>query len=169
MNSTFESNKATVQGGAVSYNYLNPNIDSTIFKNNSAVYGNDYAGYPARIGYANSSINDDILVKDVASGVVITQDLTFALLDLNGQVVNLDEVHQILITPQNSSISSVSKTNVATTHKGVATFDNLALIINKELRKGEFKISSKAIDSTKVKNVLGSNFQQKDLVATFRD
>ncbi|CAI2365361.1 unnamed protein product [Moneuplotes crassus] len=167
--SRFENNSATVQGGAISYNYNPPGIKDTLFLGNSAPYGNNYASYPVRIGYANSSIDDQIVIHNIASGITITLNLELALIDLDDQVMVLDDENQILILPSDPSTSSVSGTNAAQVKQGVAVFDNLALEVNKELRSSNFLISSKSIDSAKVKQVLGSSFQQKKLEASFRD
>ncbi|CAI2367043.1 unnamed protein product [Moneuplotes crassus] len=167
--SIFEKNSATVKGGAISYNYNYPNIIETTFINNSAVYGPNYASYPARIGERNSTINDPIEIDNVASGIIITENLELALIDLDDQVMVLDDENQILILPSDSSKSSVSGTNTAQVKQGVAVFDNLALEVSKELRKSNFSVSSKSINSAKVKEVLGSSFQQKELEASFRD
>ncbi|CAI2365727.1 unnamed protein product [Moneuplotes crassus] len=167
--SIFEKNSATVKGGAISYNYNLPSITKTTFINNSAVYGPNYASYPARIGERNSTINDPIEIDNVASGIIITQTLELALIDLDDQVMVLDDENQILILPSDSSNSSVSGTNTAKVKRGVAVFDNLALEVRKELRSSNFSVSSKSINSAKVKQVLGSSFQQKKLEANFRD
>ncbi|CAI2360923.1 unnamed protein product [Moneuplotes crassus] len=167
--SRFENNSATVQGGAISYNYNPPEIKDTQFLGNSAPYGDNYASYPVRIGYVNSRIDDEILQHNIGPGIRSSQNLELALIDLDDQVMILDDENQILILPLDSSKSSVSGTNTVQVKQGVAVFDNLLLKINQEERISNFKIISKSIDLNKVKQVLGNSFRQKDLIVNFRD
>ena len=168
-NSTFQNNSAIVQGGAISYNYNHPRITESSFINNSAAYGNNLGSYPIRIGFVSSTSDDEISIKNIGPGITIDEPLKLALLDQDGQVMSLDSTSQINIVPTNSSISSVTGTNVITVSEGVSIFDSMAFLRDPMHNSIPFSISSKSINKAKVADVKGSSFTQKNLIVSFRD
>lgn len=168
VNSTFDNNTATSHGGAVYYDYTYPRVLDCHFVNNSAKYEPNFASYPVRVGAVGSDKDDEIRISDVGSGIELSEVLELALIDHEGQVMNLDSENQINIFPQDTSISSIKGTNVVTVSSGVAQFSNLAAIIQPEFRKANFTVTSKAIDYHKVQTVLGASASQALLNLEFR-
>ncbi|CAI2362506.1 unnamed protein product [Moneuplotes crassus] len=168
-NSKFWNNSAQERGGAIYYNYNYPRVRNTEFIDNKADYGPNFASYPAKIGLANSSLDEDIIVNNIGSGIKIDQILTLALFDMDNQIMNLDNSSQIIILPRNASEASINGFNIVSTEKGIAQFDNIASITNGRILTSNFTLSSKSIKTTKVEEVLGASFRQDDLQINFRD
>ncbi|CAI2360413.1 unnamed protein product [Moneuplotes crassus] len=168
-NSKFLENSARASGGAIYYNYNYPRIKNTAFSNNSANYGPNFASYPAKIGLANSSQGNDIILNNVGSGITIDQTLELAIFDIDNQIMNLDNSSQIIILPKNSSEANTKGFNILSVDQGIAQFDNFAAIIRDNKRSSNFTLSSKSINTAKAQEVLGSLFSQKDLQINFRD
>ncbi|CAI2364411.1 unnamed protein product [Moneuplotes crassus] len=166
--SLFRENSATTKGGAISYNYNPPTIGDTIFGNNSATYGENYASYPARIGYVNSTVDEEIIIEDIGPGLPITIDLKLALIDIDGQVISNDNTSQILILPKDFSNSAISGTNVAQVENGIAQFNNITFEVDRKYKTFNFSISSTSINSDKITKI-SNKLEQKDLLAKFRD
>lgn len=156
-------------GGAIYYNYNKPLIIDSIFSDNLAHYGNDFASYPARIGQKGSTVNDKITLTNIASGMTISQNLELALLDMDDQVMNLYQTSQIIILPVDSSISSASGTNVEPINNGTASFDSLSFVVDQKLREADFQPHSNSINTQKVSEVLGIINVQPQIDANFRD
>ena len=168
-NCTFSQNSALVKGGAIYYNYNSPKMSQINFNDNFAPYGPNLASYPSRIGLVGSKQNDEIVLSDVGSGIRIPQTIKLALFDINDQIMNLDNSSLISIIPRNTSKVSLKGANVISMTKGIAEFDNMAAIIDLDYRVANFSLNWQIIDKNKVKNVLGSDYQQNDLVIHFRD
>ncbi|CAI2361155.1 unnamed protein product [Moneuplotes crassus] len=177
----FENNTATVMGGAIHYDYNKPSVMNTSFVNNSAQYGENFASYANRIGLVNSSTNDDIInqegisslkfsiINDVGPGIKVEETLYFALLDMDGQVMNLDSLNTVILFPKNTSLSTIDGANVGLLRKGIAMFDNIIMEIDVNHRTANYSITSKAIDKARVADVLSDSFKQEDLIVNFRD
>ncbi|CAI2369157.1 unnamed protein product [Moneuplotes crassus] len=168
-NSKFLENSARVSGGAIYYNYNYPKIKTTEFSNNSANYGPNFASYPAKIGLADSSQGNDIILDNIGSGITIDQTLTLAIYDIDNQIMNLDNSSQIVILSRNASEANTKGFNILSVDQGIAQFDNFAAVIRDNKRSSNFALSSKSINTDKVQEVLGSLFSQKDLQINFRD
>lgn len=167
--SNFTINSASIQGGAISYNYNSPNITRSNFVNNSAAYGNDKGSYPTRIGYVNSKASDNISIDNVGPGIIIPQTLRLALIDHDDQVMTLNNDNQILIVPQDPSISAVGGENVIKVSKGLATFDSISFEVLRTLKSSNFTVSSKVIDATKISLIDGKPYELDKLTVNFRD
>jgi hypothetical protein len=116
------SNKATVRGGAINYNYNNPKLTNITFEHNEAQYGPNLASYPVRIGLA-SDPTSHIEITNVGSGIVIDPAIRLVLLDFDNQAMVLDDASQILIVSQNNTEAAISGSNSAKVTKAVSTFD----------------------------------------------
>lgn len=167
--SKFENNRANIQGGAIFYNYNHPTTTNTIFSNNSASYGPNFASYAARIGFVGSLPDDELSIRNVGSGITVEKTIQLALFDLDDQVLNLDSTSQINIIATNQTKASIKGTNVETVNQGVASFDSIAPVIDQSFRVANYTVNSKSIDFTKVRDVLGSTYEQRQLTVAFRD
>ena len=107
----FESNFASVSGGAIKWLNNLPNIDdSNIFIKNHAKYGNNIATYPIRLkleiynktNFVSSELNKSSLIwdgsnnqtikiQDVSSGNEISYVFIIKIIDYYGKIVNLDD------------------------------------------------------------------------------
>ena len=156
-------------GGAVYYDYIKPNIMRTNFIHNFAPYGNNFASYPVRVGLAHSTEDDEISLANVGPGIPIDTPLKLALLDMDDQVMNLDNINTINIFPIDPSMSSINGTNVVLLRNGIAEFDSISMEVSRQYRSANFSITSNTIDSSKVSSALLGNFKQKELMVHFRD
>lgn len=148
-NSLFSNNSASVQGGAISYDFLPPLIASCLFLSNSAKYGPNLASYPIRITSCISPFQN-ITLSSVGSGIPYPDQLTLWLLDHQSQVLSLMNKSQIKITSV-SSEAYVLGVNSAQITEGKATFENLIFEYKPGGRDVEFKMSWADIDKEKTK------------------
>ena len=152
---TFSSNYATSQGGAIYYSFNRPIVIKTTFINNTADYGPDFASYAIRI-VMNGNSSAQMAFDNIASGVQYDQEVKLSLVDYDDQTMSLISIKQITINPVNKTVVSMKGTNSGLLRNGVATFNNLIFNTQPGSTNIQFIASSKAIDSIKVKEVYGS-------------
>ena len=152
---TFSSNYATSQGGAIYYNFNRPIVIKTTFINNTADYGPDFASYAIRI-IMNGNSSAQMTFDNIASGVQYDQEVKLSLVDYDNQTMSLISINQITINPVNKTVVSMKGTNSGLLRNGVATFNNLIFNTQSGSTNIQFIASSKAINSVKVKEVYGS-------------
>ena len=162
----FEGNTATQDGGVIYYDYNRPVIKNSIFINNHALYGQNIASYPVKIGINDSSF-DHMSFTNVGSGVVYDK-VTFVLLDYDNQTMVLNNQDYIKINPSNFSQSSVLGTNHGQLTNGIASFSNLILQHQPGASNITFVASSKAIDKNKIESVFGSPISDNTIDVSFR-
>lgn len=133
---------------------------------NSAPYGPNIASYAVKITIVG---NEEMVINDIGSGIRYDTPLKFALLDYDEQVMVLNNVDQIILTPVNSTISSIGGVNSALTRNGVSTFDNLVAIAKYGAKDIKYQANSKAIDSTKILIALGSLIWDNIVSFNFRN
>ena len=152
--STFDSNSATSQGGAIYYNYNRPTIINTTFVNNTASYGPDFASYAVSI-IMNGNISTQMIIDNMVSGVQYDQDVKLSVIDFDNQTILLNN-SQIIINPVNKAAVKMRGTNSGLLRSGVATFSNLIVNTKPGSTNMQFQATTNAIDSSKVKEVYGS-------------
>ena len=103
--SQFINNIATEQGGTICYNFRRPSLHNTTFYNNQAMYGINLASYPVRI-ILDNSVNDDMILTNVVSGVTYPDTLRFSIVDFDNQVMNLLSSGQIKIVASTAGCQS---------------------------------------------------------------
>ena len=69
------------------------------------MYGINLASYPVKI-ILDNSINDDMILTDVVSGVTYPDTLRFSIVDFDNQVMNLLNSDQIKIVASTSGRKS---------------------------------------------------------------
>ena len=151
-NSTFEFNYGITQGGSIYYNYNRPILQNIIFKNNSAEYGLDIASYPVKIVMSNSSTSQ-MIINDMASGIVYDKIINLAIMDYDEQIMVLNNINQVQISPVNKSIVTMKGVSTSLLKRGISTFSNIIADSKPGNVNILFQASSKAIDLSKVKNV----------------
>ena len=151
-NSTFEFNYGITQGGSIYYNYNRPILQNIIFKNNSAEYGLDIASYPVKIVMSNSSTSQ-MIINDMASGIVYDKIINLAIMDYDEQIMVLNNINQVQISPVNKSIVTMKGVSTALLKRGISTFSNIIADTKPGNVNILFQASSKATDLSKVKNV----------------
>ena len=167
-NTQFNNNVASKEGGAIYYDYMFPSTFNVTFLNNSAPYGPDFASYPVRIGRVSSMKNDNISLNDVASGIVISDQLELALIDNDDQVMVLDSASQLIILSKDPNVSNIGGINTALLKNGVANFDSLSATSEPGSTNVQFKISTEAFDQHKLQAVFNITETSKDLNINFR-
>lgn len=138
-----------------------------MFSNNSAKYGNNFGSYAVKIGMV-SDPNGNIIIKDAASGQIVSEALEVALIDGDGQITNLQNSGQISIFAADSSTSFVRSTNTETIREGISTFDNIAFESEPGSNGVVYRITSTSIDFAKVNEVWGSSVIQPQVIVDFR-
>ena len=151
-NSIFESNTGVTQGGGIYYNYNRPILQNIIFKNNSAEYGLDIASYPVKIIMSNSSTSQ-MIINDMASGIVYNKIINLAIMDYDEQIMILNNINQVQISPVNRSIVTMKGVSTALLKRGISTFSNIIADTKPGSANILFQASSKAIDLSKIKDV----------------
>ena len=164
--SNFTSNSASSSGGAIKYNIYRPTMSGLVFTNNSAQYGADIASYAIKVVRHNSS-NDQVVLSGVGSGVQYDEVLILQAVDHDGNVMVLDDTSQISITPTTSQ-QTVLGSGVKKLTNGQATFDNLIFVSNPGDEHIEFRLSSKAVDATKIQLQYGVSSLQDSIDVSFR-
>ena len=161
INCIFENNKASIKGGGIYYTMNRPQLDNNIFNNNSAQYGTDIGSYPVRIVQTGTT-NNIISINNVASGLVYNETLQFTLVDYDNQVMNLENENTLKITAisENASISGTDYTKLA---GGVGSFSSLTFVAKAGMDNVQYQVTSKAIDSSKVRVIAGTtqNYQSQ--------
>ena len=99
-NNTFNSNEALIEGGAIKWIEIEPEIDnsSNLFYNNSAQYGPINAGFPFRIEMLYSDLQTIICLNEsstscykqipISSGTTLNLTLLFSIKDFYNKTVS---------------------------------------------------------------------------------
>lgn len=99
----FENNQATEKGGAIYYDYLRPDLQSSIvFTSNTAQYGPDIASYAVKITFEQEP-DAPLRIEEVGSGISIPEALRFAVRDYDNQIMNLDNQDQVTMSAVDNS------------------------------------------------------------------
>ena len=147
-------NKAKVKGGAVYYNLNRPAFEENKFTNNTASYGPDIASYPVSIVSAKTK-EPSISIENVASGITYSAaQLVFHLVDFDNQTMVLESESTMKIVPD-SQIASITGTDYAKIHNGVAAFKDLVFKAEAGVKIVTYRVTSKAIDDMQVQQGLG--------------
>ncbi|CAI2378783.1 unnamed protein product [Moneuplotes crassus] len=163
----FENNSATVKGGAIYYDYRPPVVDTnTVFANNSAQYGRDFASYPVMVRLVKGNSSDEIVIDRVSPGIAIDQQISLALYDGNRQVMTLDNSSQINIMSQTQN-SSIKGINVKRVIQGAAEFTSLIAVAEPGSSNIKYSISSKTIDKVKIYNAFRDSVTQPGITINF--
>lgn len=123
-NNSFISNSARLQGGAIHWSALTPNMKNNLFLNNSAVYGNNFASFIQKIDLVKNISKMVNLTEIIVSGQKVTQGLVFKLFDPQGQVVESDNTTTCELFAEGAELTGEYKT---TSNKGVLTFVDFSL------------------------------------------
>jgi hypothetical protein len=164
--SEFNMNSATVKGGAIYYAYKRPQLTNVTYWNNAAAYGPNIASYAFKIIMVD---NDEMIINDVGSNIRYEHELKFALLDYDNQVMVLNSVNQIVITPVDSAVSSIRGVNTVLLKDGVATFNNLIAVAKYGSQNIKYTVNSKAINSARVREMYGSTSNNNIITMNFRN
>jgi hypothetical protein len=150
--SVFENNAASNKGGAIYYNSYRPEMQQNTFSNNSALYGNNIGSYAVKIVEC-STTNNKLNIENVPSGLAYNQTLKFALVDYDGQIMNLENSNVAKIS---SSIAEVSISGIdyAKFTNGISKFSNIVFVGMPGRKNAEYFVTTNAIDSAIVTNAL---------------
>ena len=163
-NTSFNNNKAELQGGVIYYNFKRPKLTSCIFYGNSAPYGPIIASYPIKI-VEQSTLATSIIYDNMPSGIKMDSPFVFALQDYDGQTIP-DSIYQVKINAVSSNASTAGY-NSAKATSGVATFNNLIFVSSPGAQHVTFKATSNAIDVTKNTALNMSTFSTIDVSFRF--
>ena len=141
-------NIATLQGGAISYDYRRPKFSNLSYSNNTALYGSDIASYPARI-IMDEMMDQNIKFDNVSSGMTYSQTIKLLLVDYDNQVMNLVNNSQIKISPITNG-ARISGIDSASLVNGEAEFNNLQFIYAPGQTNILYSLSCSLIDNDKV-------------------
>ena len=164
----FIDNKATEQGGAITYNFINPLLLQNYFRNNTADYGDNLASYPVRIGLENSLKDDIIIWPEVGSGIILDEEIKLALFDYDDQIITIDQSSQIIILPKNQTQARIGGTNAVVVKNGVATFNGLYATSEPGSKNVLLLASSTSIDISKVDTAFQGSVIQHPVRLNFR-
>lgn len=161
----FEGNQAGNDGGAIYYNLQRPTMSNITYLNNVAQYGPNIGSYGVKIVNYTTDVNK-LHIENVWSGNVYDGNITVALVDYDGQVMNLENDGNVKITnPLNST--SVKGTNLVRFKNGVASFNNLIFVGEPGSKNVEYDIYSATIDQSILQKGLGvtsSDYAYKNIL-----
>lgn len=166
-NVTFTNNSAVEEGGCIHYNYKRPILVNITQYNNTAQYGPFIASYPVKIRIEGSS-TDQIKLDNVGSGVRIENTLKLSLLDFDNQVMIFNNKNQIILTPVDSSISSILGFNSKLLKNGVSSFDNIIAVSAPGKQNIQYQANCKAIDKTLILDIFGAPISDNLITMNFR-
>ncbi|CAG9324295.1 unnamed protein product [Blepharisma stoltei] len=152
----FSNNLAVYKGGAISWDNSKPILENNNFWNNSALYGNDIASFPAMMVFLNGTNqrvlqyrrNLDLILNDIASGQNKNPPLTFALIDDISQIITTDCSSQAQLLSSSDDLI-ISGTSIANAVNGIFHF-NEYIITAKPGSSLEMSVISSAIDDSKM-------------------
>ena len=155
----FTNNAASIQGGAIYYNFVRPNMDNNTFYDNEAEYGQNIASYAVRIVEVDK-INQDIVLEGVASGITLTESplsdgqdlLNLALVDYDDQLMILIDSSTIKITAIEDGTSLIGITEVKASN-GVSKFEDIGFVFRPGSTNVNYQVSSSEIDQRKLQDI----------------
>jgi predicted outer membrane repeat protein len=163
----FESNSATIKGGAIYYDYKRPVFENVTYVNNLADYGPNIASYPVKI-LLNDSSPEHMFLNNIGSKIQLETPLNLRLVDYDMQTMSQNSFNQILIQAVNETTSSVSGFNSELLKQGVATFDAIQFVASPGSKNIKYQASSKAIDKVKIEEVFGFQLSDNQISINFR-
>ena len=171
INNTFTLNSATEKGGAILYNMNRPVFENNTFINNSALYGSNIASYATRIINMEDFLTK-IEISEIASGMSYNKILKLALKDFDNQTMVLEHSNIAKISPITAN-ASIEGIDYGKFRNGIATLQGLAFVSNPGTKNVEFSITSKAIDTTIISQILATTPEElkaysTSLTANFR-
>ena len=98
-------------------------MSNNSFGNNSAQYGSNIASIPYKIVEQNT-MNDQIYLNNVPSGLRYDSSIKLMLVDMEGQVMNLENEASVKIRT-NMSVSRISGSDSAKFTGGLAEIDGV--------------------------------------------
>ena len=169
INNTFKGNNATSNGGAITYNSYAPTLSGNIFKNNSAIYGNDVANYPVKIRKYNGSTLEDITeLTNVPSGDELEAPIPLAIVDVSlTQIVSSVNSGSMQLTALDKG-ALVSGANAAAIVNGKATFSHTILRASPGKTNVKFKLSATPINYKVVQYLNPEAYADQIITVNFR-
>jgi hypothetical protein len=164
--SAFVGNNASSKGGAIYYGFKRPQLINVTNQGNAAPYGPDLASYAVKIRMVGS---EEMVINNIGPDIKNEGVVKFELIDYEDQVMVLNNVDQIKITPRNVSNSSIGGVNLVLMQNGVASFDNLVATAKYGSQNVKYQASSKAISSEKISQVYGSVISDNLIIFNFRN
>ena len=165
-NSIFSLNTAVLQGGAIYYSYKRPIFSQITYDNNKAQYGNDIASYAVKIRFAKVD-SDKMKLTNMASGIKFKNDINFELVDADNQVMVLNSINQIALTPVSNS-TKIAGINVALLKNGIATLSGLTVITKPGSANVMISTNCLAIDDSKIRQIYGQKLSSNLISIDFR-
>lgn len=132
-----------------------PVLGDNRFQSNVASYGPNIASYAVRIINRDTQSNK-ISINNAASGLPYTQNLVFAIVDYDYQVMNLQDSAVVKITPVDN-YASVTSIDYAKFTKGIATFTKPTFKAIPGHKNVEYTLRSLAINDMILSNVISTS------------
>ncbi|CAG9324277.1 unnamed protein product [Blepharisma stoltei] len=152
----FSNNWAAYKGGAINWDDSRPKLENNNFWNNSALYGNDIASFPAMMVLLNDTNqralqyqgNSELNLNNIASGQNKNPPLAFALIDDISQIITTDCASQAQLQSSNDDLI-ISGTSIAYAVNGIFYFRSY-IISAKPGSSNEIYVFSSAIEELKM-------------------
>lgn len=123
------------------------------FINNTAPYGPNVASYPVKLVVAGSN-SSTIILDNVASGQVLSEEIKLYLVDEDNQVISDGTPGSVIISAVDSNTKALGRTSEGIV-LGVATFKGLIFIGKPGTRNAKFTVSTNAINRSKIMKQFG--------------
>jgi hypothetical protein len=146
VNSTFENNIALNHGGAIIYNSYDPYLENNTYINNSASYGQNVFSYAVKVmQIRNGELNDLTVFRNIASGIILENPITLAIVDVEGNILTSDSSSYIKILEIDTT-TEVTGENTVSLVNGTATFTQTVFNASPGKENVSFRIFSSAIN-----------------------
>ena len=145
--SVFTNNVAIEEGGGIIYNTYQPELINNTYGDNIAELGNDVASYATRIKkVSNGTLVDLNELNDVPSGIVIDEDMVFAVVSAEQNSIMTSNSRSVIKWETIDENTRVRGQNTVTLNKGMVTFSDTIFEAAPGMQDVKFRLASSAID-----------------------
>lgn len=142
-------------------------MTNVTFTNNTAPYGDNIASYPVKAILADGTSSASFMINDAPSGQILEEELSFAVVDFDGQTLNSQTSGLMSITGVSPDARALGL-STAPVIAGVSTFSDVVLQAKPGSKNVEFSVKAFSVDPTLIFKVFGVNTLQEPFYVNFR-
>ena len=145
-NSRFINGVGLFKGGAIVYSSYKPSLINNYFENNTAPFRPNIGNYVIRLMIlSNNSLINIKDINNVSSGTQINNNITFAVVNNEGNIDDSDNKSSIRILPIDSETDVEGQTTVVVKN-GIATFSNTIFVGTPGKNNVKYELKTSAIN-----------------------
>ena len=168
-NSNLINNVALQNGGGISYNSYQPNLNNNVFQNNSATFRPNMANYPVKLMMVaeNGTLVNLTKIDGLPSGLKIESTFKIAIVNNEEQIMTNDNKNAVKILLIDTG-TDVKGQSTVVVNKGVATFSSTIFVGLPGKKNVRYIIKSYAINYNALKYVDPEYSTEQVLIVSFR-